>query len=98
MVRKQPAKALRCVQNQIAKVPNNSQLYSLLGKLELKKQQNDKAEEVFRKQSISIRIMCPPSSCARTPKSPKAPWTKQSPDTNVPSKPILATFVFIFPW
>ena len=52
MVRKQPAKALRRVQDQIAKVPNSSQLYSLLGQLELKNQQNARPWKLFRKRSI----------------------------------------------
>jgi cellulose synthase operon protein C len=49
LVRKQQANALRRVQDQIGKVPNNSQLYLLLGQLELKNQQNDKAEVAFSK-------------------------------------------------
>ena len=49
MIRKQPARALRRVQDQISKVPNSSQFYLLLGQIELKNQNSAKAEEAFSK-------------------------------------------------
>jgi tetratricopeptide (TPR) repeat protein len=46
---KQPAKALRRIQDQIARVPNNSNFYLLLGQVELRNQDIAHAEEAFRK-------------------------------------------------
>ncbi|HXJ16524.1 MAG TPA: tetratricopeptide repeat protein, partial [Candidatus Polarisedimenticolia bacterium] len=47
--RKQAAKALRRIQEQIARVPNNSNLYLLLGQVELRNQDSVHAEEAFEK-------------------------------------------------
>ena len=46
---KQPATALRIVQDQIAKVPDNSGFYVLLGQVELRNQDSAKAEQAFQK-------------------------------------------------
>jgi tetratricopeptide (TPR) repeat protein len=46
---KQPAVALRVVQDQITKVPDNSALYVLLGQVELRNQDSAKAEQAFQK-------------------------------------------------
>ena len=43
MIRKQPARALRRVQDQISKVPNSSQFYLLLGQVELRNQHSDES-------------------------------------------------------
>jgi tetratricopeptide (TPR) repeat protein len=46
---KQPATALRIVQDQIAKVPDNGSFYVLLGQVELRNQDSAKAEQAFQK-------------------------------------------------
>ena len=46
---KQPAVALHIVQDQVAKVPDNSALYVLLGQVELRNQDSAKAEQAFQK-------------------------------------------------
>jgi tetratricopeptide (TPR) repeat protein len=46
---KQPATALRVVQDQIAKVPANSGFYVLLGEVELRNQDSAKAEQALQK-------------------------------------------------
>jgi tetratricopeptide (TPR) repeat protein len=47
--RKQPAKALKRVQDQIGLVPNRSGFYTLLGQAELQNQDKSKAETAFQK-------------------------------------------------
>jgi tetratricopeptide (TPR) repeat protein len=47
--RKQPAQALRRVQEQLARVPANASLYTLLGQVEFHNQDTGKAEEAFEK-------------------------------------------------
>lgn len=49
VMQKQPAKALTLVQDQIAKSPNNSKFYLMLGQVELRNQAPDKAEAAFQK-------------------------------------------------
>ena len=85
----------RRVQDQIAKVPNSSQLYSLLGQIELKNQQKDRPNfsKAVDLDNNNVPAFLP---CSRAPRS-RARSIRQSPDTNAPSKPILAMFVFIFP-
>ncbi len=46
---KQPALALRKVQEQIARVPNSSNFYLLLGQVELRNQDSAKAQDAFQK-------------------------------------------------
>ena len=46
---KQPALALRQVQEQIARVPNSSNFYLLLGQVELRNQDSAKAQDAFQK-------------------------------------------------
>lgn len=49
LIQKQPAQALRLVQDQIARVPGNSGLYYLLGQVELRNQDSAKAEDALEK-------------------------------------------------
>ncbi len=46
---KQPAQALRRTQDQLGRVPANASLYTLLGQVELRNQDEAKAEEAFQK-------------------------------------------------
>ena len=47
--RKQPAQALRRMQDQLTRVPASTSLYTLLGQVELRNQDEGKAEEAFQK-------------------------------------------------
>ena len=47
--RKEPAQALRRVQEQLGREPANTSLYTLLGQVELRNQDEGKAEEAFQK-------------------------------------------------
>jgi tetratricopeptide (TPR) repeat protein len=49
LLQKQPATALRIVQDQIAKVPDSSGFYVLLGQVELRNQDSAKAEQALQK-------------------------------------------------
>jgi tetratricopeptide (TPR) repeat protein len=49
LLHKQPPQALRRVQDQIARVPNNSNMYLLLGQAELQNSQRAQAQSAFQK-------------------------------------------------
>jgi len=49
LVRKQSARALKLVQDQIALSPNNTAFYTLLGEVEIRNQDQARAEEAFQK-------------------------------------------------